>query len=165
METRLLAIGLTIGLSAFAVAAFALVMIGGDIGRWVAAWLGLGETFTAVWPWLQWPLAVALVILAIDTMYVLAPNAATEWVWISPGSLLAASLWLFASFGFRIYIQNVGNYSAVYGTIGGVIVLMLWFYFAGFALLVGAELNPQSDDSSSTSSRPKRSLCGSVSIA
>jgi membrane protein len=144
-KTRVLSIVLTIGLAVFVVTAFALVVIGGDIGRWAARWLGLGDTFTAIWPWLQWPLAVGLVMLAIDLVYVLAPNAETEWVWITPGSLLAAGLWLAASVGFRLYVQNFADYSAVYGTIGGVIVLMLWFYLAGFALLVGAELNSEID--------------------
>ena len=144
-KTRLLSIALTIGLAVFVVAAFALVVMGGGLGRWSAAWLGLGETFTAIWPWLQWPLAIVLVVLAIDLIYVLAPNATTEWVWITPGSLLAAGLWLLASFGFRVYVQNFADYSAVYGTIGGVIVLMLWFYLGGFALLVGAELNAEID--------------------
>jgi membrane protein len=78
-----------------------------------------------------------------DLIYVLAPNAATEWMWVTPGSLLAAGLWLLASFGFRVYVQNFADYSAVYGAIGGVIVLMLWFYLTGFALLVGAELNAE----------------------
>lgn len=144
-KTRLLSIALTIGLTVFVVAAFALVVVGRGLGQWSAAWLGLGETFTTIWLWLQWPLALGLVVLAIDLIYVMAPNAETEWVWITPGSLLAAGLWLLASFGFRVYVQNFADYSAVYGTIGGVIVLMLWFYLAGFALLVGAELNAEID--------------------
>jgi uncharacterized BrkB/YihY/UPF0761 family membrane protein len=66
-------------------------------------------------------------------------------VWITPGSLVATGLWLVVSFGFRLYVQNFANYTAVYGAIGAVIVLMLWLYLSGFALLLGAELNAEID--------------------
>jgi membrane protein len=94
---------------------------------------------------LQWPVVLVLVVVAVDLVYYFGPNADTEWVWITPGSVLATTLWLLVSFGFKIYVQNVGNYSAVYGAIGAVIVLMLWLYLSGFALLVGAELNAEID--------------------
>jgi membrane protein len=78
-------------------------------------------------------------------VYYFAPNAETEWVWLTPGSVLATVLWLIVSFGFKVYVQTFGDYSAVYGAIAGVIVMMLWLYLSGFALLVGAELNSEID--------------------
>jgi membrane protein len=144
-RTRLLAIVLTIALSLFAVIAFALVVGGADLGRWAADQLGAGDAFAAVWTVAQWPVALLLVVFAIDLVYYLGPNADAEWVWITPGSLLATVLWLAASIGFKVYVQNFSNYTAIYGAIGSVIVLMLWFYMSGFALLIGAELNAEID--------------------
>ena len=112
-------------------------LVGGARGR--------GQAFAIIWTIAQWPVAFLLVVLAIDLVYYFAPNADAEWVWITPGSLLATSLWLLASFGFKVYVQNFSNYTAVYGAIGSVIVLMLWFYMSGLALLVGAELNAEID--------------------
>jgi membrane protein len=111
----------------------------------MAGLLGAGEAFAATWRVAQWPVAFALVVFAVDLVYYVAPNRKTAWVWITPGSLLATTLWLAASAGFKIYVQNFGNYVAVYGAIGSVIVLMLWFYLSGFALLLGAELNAEID--------------------
>jgi membrane protein len=144
-RTRLLAIVLTIALSLFAVVAFTLVVGGADLGRFVANQLGAGEAFATMWAVAQWPVALLLVVFAIDLVYYLGPNADADWVWITPGSLLATVLWLAASIGFKLYVQNFSSYTAVYGAIGSVIVLMLWFYMSGFALLVGAELNAEID--------------------
>jgi membrane protein len=144
-KARLIAVGLTVALALFAVTAYALVVGGTNLAGWLAARAGLGMAFETAWGVLQWPIAFVLVVLAVDLVYYFAPTADTEWVWITPGSLLATTLWLVISFGFRLYVQNFANYAALYGAIGGVIVLMLWLYLSGFALLVGAELNAEID--------------------
>jgi membrane protein len=144
-HTRVLAIALTIALAAFVLAAFVLVVAGAELGSWAAARAGAGDTFAQVWSMAQWPVAIALVVFAVDLVYYVAPNADTEWVWVTPGALLATSLWLVTSIAFRFYVRNVSDYTAVYGAIGSVIVLLLWFYLSGFALLVGAELNAEID--------------------
>lgn len=144
-QSRLTAVALTIALALFVVIAFALVVGGAELGSAIAAWIGAGEAFDTVWRYVRWPLALALVVVAVDLVYHFAPNAETEWVWVSPGALLATALWLIASLGFRLYVQYLGDFGAVYGTIGSLIMLMLWFYLSGFALLVGAELNAEID--------------------
>jgi membrane protein len=144
-HTRLVAIALTIALSLFVLCAFVLVVGGGDLAAWTAAQLGAGPAFERLWSVALWPLAFALVVFAVDLIYCFAPNADTEWVWVTPGALLATALWLASSIAFRFYVRNLADYSAVYGAIGGVIVLLLWFYFSGFALLIGAELNAEID--------------------
>jgi membrane protein len=144
-QARLVAIALTVALAVFAVTAFALVLGGTDLAGWLADRAGFSRAFETAWAVLQWPVAFALVVIAVDLVYHFAPNADTEWVWVTPGSLLATTLWLLISFGFRVYVQNFADYTAVYGAIGGVIVLMLWLYLSGFALLVGAELNAEID--------------------
>jgi membrane protein len=144
-QTRLIAIGLTIALSMFVLCAIVLVVGGSDLAAWASARIGAGPAFERAWAVGQWPLAFALVVLGVDLVYYFAPNADTEWVWVTPGALLATALWLATSVGFRFYVRNFSDYTAVYGAIGGVIVLMLWFYLSGFALLIGAELNAEID--------------------
>jgi membrane protein len=144
-KRRLLAVALTIALSVFVVVAFVFVVGGGDLAALVAERLGFTEWMARVWTIAQWMLAIALVVAAVDLVYYLAPNADTPFVWVTPGALLATILWLLTSVGFKVYVQNLSNYTAVHGTIGAIVVLMLWFYLSGFALLVGAELNAEID--------------------
>jgi membrane protein len=144
-HTRLVAVALTIALSLFVLCAFGLAVGGGDLAAWMASQFGTGPAFERIWSIVQWPLALALVVFAVDLVYHFAPNADTEWVWVTPGALLATALWLTTSIAFRFYVRNFADYGAVYGAIGGVIVLLLWFYLSGFALLIGAELNAEID--------------------
>lgn len=74
-----------------------------------------------------------------------APNTDTEWVWITPGSLVASTLWLLSSLAFRLYVEMFGSFAAVYGAIGSVVVLMLWLYATGLSILIGGELNAEID--------------------
>lgn len=144
-KSRLVAILLSVALALFVVAAFALVVGGADLAAAVASWLGFGSVFRQIWAILQWPVALFFVVFAIDLVYHFAPNAETRWVWVSPGSLLATTLWLLTSVGFKLYLQYVSNVAVVYGAIGSVIVLLLWFYLSGLAILIGAELNAEID--------------------
>lgn len=144
-KQRLIAIGLSVMLTVFAVLALTLVLGGADLAEAVAKWIGAGEMFERVWNVAQWPVALFFVVFAVDLIYYIAPNADTRWVWITPGSLLATLLWLLTSFGFKLYLQYVSNIAIVYGALGSVIVLLLWFYLSGFAILVGAELNAEID--------------------
>jgi membrane protein len=142
-KRRVVSIVLTLGLAAFVVVAFALVVSGADAARWMAERLGFDGWFARLWPLLRWPVALVLVVLAVDLVYHFAPNTKARWAWITPGALVATGLWLAVSLGFKLYVQNFPSYTAVQGAIGAVIVLMLWFYLSGFALLVGAELNAE----------------------
>jgi membrane protein len=139
-----------VALAVFGVAAFALVIGGSDLAGALASWLDAGEVSQSVWAIAQWPLALLFVVVAIDMVYYLAPNADTRWVWITPGSVLATTLWLVTSLGFKLYLEYVSNIAVVQGAIGSVIVLLLWLYFSGFAILIGAELNAEIDRAKST---------------
>src|SRR5439155_19713212 len=100
-KTKLIAIGLTIVLAIFIVVSFALVMVGPAIGEKTAAWLHLGPVFVWTWKIVHWPLVFALVALAVAFIYYYAPDVKQEWIWITPGSVLATLLWLGISLGFR----------------------------------------------------------------
>jgi len=153
-KVRLMAIGLTIALAVFIVASFALVLVGPTLAEQVAARAHMGPAFTWTWWILQWPVVFALVALAIALIYYCAPDAVQEFVWITPGSILATALWLLISLGFKFYIANFTSYTATYGLIGGAIVLMLWFYVSAFAVLIGAELNAEIEHTSPYGKEP-----------
>ncbi|HEX8072208.1 MAG TPA: YihY/virulence factor BrkB family protein [Pyrinomonadaceae bacterium] len=144
-KVRLLAVGLTIGLSVMILSALVLVLFGGRIADLIAAHMMYGRVFTLTWKVLQWPLVLLFVLLAFALIYYVAPDlkARRRWAWITPGSVLAVLLWLLVSFGFRLYLHYFDSYSATYGSLGAVIVLMLWFYFTGAAVLIGGELNSE----------------------
>jgi membrane protein len=147
-KVRLNAIGLTIAIALFIVLSTALVLVGPALAERVAQWFSLGPAFAWTWKIVQWPVVFVLVSVAFAIIYYYAPDAQQEWVWITPGSLLATLLWLLVSLGFKLYVVAFGGYNATYGTIGGVIVLLLWFYLSGLAVLVGAELNAEIEHSS-----------------
>lgn len=162
-KTRLIAVALSVALAVFVVLAFALVVGGSDLADAAAAWLGAGTVFQTVWGLVQWPVALFFAVFAIDLVYYFAPNADTRWVWISPGSLVATALWLLTSLGFKLYLEYVSNIAIVHGALGSVIVLLLWLYLSGFAILIGAELNaeidralPSADRAPQSPERPKQ---------
>lgn len=142
-KVRLISIGLTLVLALFVLVSLTLILVGPTLAEHLARSLGLGAAFQWTWNVVQWPFALFLVSFGIGLVYYLAPDAEQDWVWVTPGALLATLLWLVASLGFKYYVANFTNYNAAYGTVGGVIVLMLWFYVSSLVLLAGAELNAE----------------------
>ncbi|MEJ7575506.1 MAG: YihY/virulence factor BrkB family protein [Pyrinomonadaceae bacterium] len=143
-KTRLNAVCLTIALAVLIVSALVLVLFGGRIGEYVAGSFGFGEIFTTAWKILQWPIVLLFVLLAFALIYYFAPDLKdTHWQWVTPGAVIGVALWLLVSFAFRIYLGYFDSYSATYGSLGAVIVLMLWFYLTGVAILVGGEVNSE----------------------
>jgi membrane protein len=147
-KVRLTAVGLTVALAIFIVGSTVLVVAGPALADKVAASFQLGSAFAWTWKVLQWPVVFALASLGIAIIYYYAPDAEQDWIWITPGSILATLLWLLISLGFRFYVTNFGSYTESYGAVGGVIVVMLWFYLSGLAVLVGAELNAEIEHAS-----------------
>ena len=147
-KVRLTAIALTLGLALFILASMTLVLAGPALAERAAETMALGPAFEWTWKIAQWPVVFVLVATAVALVYYYAPDAEQDWVWITPGSLLATVLWVASSLAFRFYIVNFGNYNETYGAIGGVMVLMLWFYVSGVALLIGAELNAEIEHAS-----------------
>ncbi|MBI2215861.1 MAG: YihY/virulence factor BrkB family protein [Candidatus Rokubacteria bacterium] len=143
-KRRLVAIGLTIALAVFTLGAMILMVFGGAIGRFLGNVVGLGDLAVMAWNVVQWPVAVFFVVLGIALLYYAAPAVEhRRWYWVTPGSLFATVAWIAASIGLRFYVTHFADYNATYGSIGGVILLMLWLYLGGLVLLVGAEINAE----------------------
>jgi membrane protein len=140
-ERRLIALALTLGFSLFTFTALLLLVFGEWIGEAVAGAIGFGAAFTQGWRLAQWPVAALCVLTGISLVYTLAPARRPRWRSVSPGSVVALSGWLAMSFGLRLYVRFFDTYNATYGSIGGVILLMLWLYLSSLLLLVGAEIN------------------------
>jgi len=140
-KRRIVAILLTTALALFVIVAQVFVLLGPAVtARWTS-WLGLDSVVILLWQALRWPVILFCMILAINFVYHFAPNRRQAWRWLTPGSVLAAVLWVALSFCFKWYVSTLGNYAATYGVIAGAVVTMLWFYISSLALLVGAELN------------------------
>ena len=88
------------------------------------------------------------------------PDADQDWAWVSPGAVLATALWLIASLAFKYYVGNFANYNETYGSLGGVIVVMLWFYISGMAVLAGAEMNAEIEHASPHGQDPGENVPG-----
>lgn len=142
-RVRLVAIGLTIALVIFVLLSFILVVAGPNAGRYLTEWLGLPNFFDTVWRVVRWPLVFTLATSGIAIVYYYAPNAEQDWVWVTPGSIVATMLWILFSMGFRVYVTRVGDFAATYGALAGAAILLLWLYLSGLALLIGGELNSE----------------------
>jgi len=143
-KVRLISIGLTISLALLIISALVIVLYGGKLADFVAAASGFSNVFTVAWKILQWPIALGLLFTTFSLIYYFAPDLRNpKWRWITPGSLTAVVLWLLISLALRVYLHFFNSYSATYGSLGALIILMLWFYLTGVAILIGGEINSE----------------------
>jgi len=152
-KLRLISIGLTVAIAVLIVSALVIVLYGGRLGNFLATWANEDFAFTLVWKILQWPISLAFVFIAFSLIYQFGPNVGARRSgkrilasdfrrrWLSPGVVVAVILWLLVSLGFRLYLHFFNSYSATYGSLGALIILMLWFYLTGAAILLGGEIN------------------------
>lgn len=154
-KRRLAAVLLTVGLSVLIIAALALVIGGGRLADYLAAVFGFSSAFTWTWKILQWPLALAFMLTAFALIYYFAPDVRDQhWMWITPGAVIGITLWLLASFGLKGYLHFFNSYSTTYGSLGAVIILMLWLYLTGLAVLIGGEVNAEIENAAAERGAP-----------
>jgi len=143
-KVRLASVGLTIALAVLIISALLLILYGGEIGEAITNYFNQTKDFETFWIIAQIPLVLAFVLFTFAMIYYFAPNLYEQkWYWITPGSIIGILLWLLVSFLFRIYLRYFDTYSATYGALGAVIVLMLWFYLTGVAILIGGKINAE----------------------
>lgn len=139
-KQRALALAFTLGFILSAVIAFGIIAV---LPSFLDN-LGLGPIGQTVVAIGRWPSLALLVIVGLSLLYRYAPNRRrARWQWINWGSIIAAIIWTLASILFSLYVTSFGSYNKTYGTLGGVIVLLLWFYVSGFVILLGAEVNAE----------------------
>ena len=136
-----LSIFYTVGIAGMLLAAAALMVLGPQVMSWVASQVGMEEIIVTVWTVLRWPAIVLLMMVAVALIYYVMPDVKQEFRFITPGSVLAVVVWIIASLGFGYYVKTFADYNAMYGSIGAIIVLLLYFYISAAVLLLGAEMN------------------------
>lgn len=167
-KLRLVSIALTIAVATLIVSALSIVLYGWRLGYFLAVLINFGEGFTQVWKILQYPIALAFIYLTFSLIYNFAPNlaarrrerraaASAHRRWLSPGVLIGVTLWLLVSLGFRLYLHFFNSYNSTYGSLGALIILMLWFYLTGAAILIGGEINCELDVEVKASEKRSRS--------
>src|SRR5581483_6098004 len=160
-KAQLVAVGLTIALGFFIVIALAIVLYGNRIGEFLANEVGLGQQFKQVWMVIQWPIGLIFVLIAFVLLYRYAPDLhGLRWDQATPGAMVAVGLWLTVSIGLRIYLHYFNHYGATYGSLGAMIILMLWFYLTGAAILVGGEVNAEIENAAAHEGVPGTRLPG-----
>lgn len=142
-KTRLLAVVLGAIAGTLLMASLSVMIVGPRFGAWLAARIPISHFFVLLWPAIHWMIAIGATVLAIEALYYLAPNVKQRFSATLPGAILTVTCWLGFSYLLGIYFRHFANYNRTYGTLGGVIALMTWFYWTAFALLVGAELNAE----------------------
>lgn len=142
-KTRLIAIFLIIALSALVVFSLLLVLFGHQMVDYLSMRYYAGDLLQIAGQLMKWPVALLLMLIAVDLIYFVGPNTKRSWRFFSTGALFAVGFWLLISLAFRQYLSFFDRYSATYGSLGTLIVLMLWFYLTGLAILLGAEVDSE----------------------
>jgi membrane protein len=138
-----LSIVYTVFLAVLVIIAVGLMLVGPQVIEWLAGQVGLGTLFITLWAWLRFPVAILLLMVFVALVYYMFPNTDQPFRFITPGAVLAVIVWVAASFGFSYYVSNFANYSATYGSLGAVIVLLLYIFISAAVLLFGAEVNAE----------------------
>ena len=144
-KVQAIALGLSILISILLLAALFMVLVGSHFVGWLGIGLRLHPMVVLVWKGIQWPTAILFVSTSCSLIYYWGPNLKERrrWHWFTPGSAFGGFVWLAASFGFRMYLHFFNNYSASYGSLGAVMILLVWLYVTGLACLIGAEINAE----------------------
>jgi membrane protein len=120
------------------------LVLSGPLAAAVGRVVGLSDTMITVWSVAKWPVLLLLVVVMISLLYYLAPNVRQpKFRWISAGGVVAILVWIVASLGFALYVSQFGSYNKTYGSLGAVIIFLVWLYISNNALLLGVELNAE----------------------
>lgn len=141
IRARATAIFLSLLFGLLVIGAFTLIVLGGVIQDWLGNRFGFSGLLLGFFVVFRWVMIVAALLLGFAVIYKFAPNVEQKFAFITPGSVLGVALLIIASLVFAFYTSNFADYSATYGSIGAIIILMLWLYIAGLVILIGSEIN------------------------
>jgi len=142
-KTRPLAVGLSFIIGTLVLISLSVMVAGPRFGVWLAGRIHLSGLFVLLWPYIHWTIAVGFTVVAIEALYFLAPNVKQRFLATLPGAVLSVGCWIGLSYLLGTYFRHFGSFNRTYGTLGAAIALMVWLYWTGFAMLVGAELNAE----------------------
>ena len=139
--TRLISMALTIGMIFVFLLALLLPVFGRQIAIYIFSYLGIDQAFLDIWDAVRWVLSTLVLFIMFLILYRVFPSVKLKRRLVLPGALFATVGWTIGSVGFSYYVNNFGNYSNTYGSLGGIIILMLWFYMLAFVIILGGEIN------------------------
>jgi len=142
-KRMLIAMGLTAIVSGLTIAALGIVFYGGDLAELVGGRVGLSRLAIVMWEVAAWPIALFFVLFSLALIYYLGPDIDLRWRWFTPGSVVGVLAWVVASLLLRAYLHFFNTYSRTYGSLGAVMVLLLWLYLTGLAILMGGKINAE----------------------
>lgn len=141
VRKNLVALGITVLVVGLILAGTVVLASGAAMATGAGDALGWGGEAVMLWTAASVPLSLLLIMVAVALLYWIGPNVQHSIEWVSPGAILFIVVWVIASLAFAWYVSNFGNYNRVYGSIGAVILLMVWLYWTNYIMLAGAELN------------------------
>ncbi|CEE00668.1 MULTISPECIES: YihY/virulence factor BrkB family protein [Bacillaceae] len=138
---RGLSVLLTIVMIAVFIIALLLPVFGKHIGIYISSKFGYTDQFIDTWNTIRFSLSSVILFIVFSAVYFLTPNRKMKCATVVPGAVFSTIGWILASLGFSFYVNNFGNYTFMYGSLGVIIVLMIWFYITGAVLIIGGEIN------------------------
>jgi membrane protein len=156
-KVRATALGLSLLISILVATALFLALAGGQVVDWLGRGLRLQPIVVLLWKAIQLPTAILLVAVSCSLIYLIGPDLKERHYlsWLTPGSVFGVLVWLGASFGFRMYLHFFNDFSASYGSLGAVMILLAWLYVTGLAYLIGGEINAEIERAGETQVSPK----------
>jgi membrane protein len=143
-RVRAIALALTLAISILLLSALLLVLLGDRVVDWLAVRFSWSSFLVVAWKDFRWPAAALFLLISFSLVYFCGPNLARRRRrWITPGSLAGTLLWIVSTVGLRIYLHFFDTYSATYGSLGAVMILLVWLYVTGLAFLIGGEINAE----------------------
>ncbi|HZR64961.1 MAG TPA: YihY/virulence factor BrkB family protein [Terriglobales bacterium] len=155
-KVRAISVVLTIAISVLVIVALVAVLFGNFLAQAAGNYLSMGNTAVLLWRVAEVIVAVLFVTVSFSLIYYFGPDVQEQhWYWITPGSVVGVLLWIAASFGFRVYLHFFNTYGKTYGSLGAVMILLMWLYVTGFAFLFGGEINAQIEHAAAQHGHPE----------
>jgi membrane protein len=143
VKRKAIALGLTVAIVALGSVDLAIVLYGGEFAEYVGRRTGLSHAMVTLWQLADWPIALFLILFSLALIYCVGPDVRPRLRLLTPGSILGGLVWIIASLVLRVYLHFFNTYSKSYGSLGAVMVLLLWLYITGLAILLGGEINAE----------------------
>ncbi|MBC3796883.1 YihY/virulence factor BrkB family protein [Acetobacterium tundrae] len=141
LKLKAVSLAITLALTFTIIFSMILIVFGRILGTQIFHFLGFSDIFLKIWSYFRLIIALIAIIFVLIFLYYSAPNRRMRFKEVLPGAIIASISWVIVSFAFSFYANNLGNYTAVYGSLGGIFALLTWIYLSSIIILLGAEIN------------------------